>query len=389
MVGQAAVGGGGAPHDGDESELSDVRAELAAALAREEEAKDVAEMVLTLAAAKEAESRQALASMALAGGMVPGGMAPGGMAPGMTPPVMMTTGGNAPRIGRGGGAIHAEAFGSAARQESPYRRHRPPPQRVQNRSEGRAPACFTASPHREEVSVFRSNLTDTGNSGFDTELLPGESAWMEVGEWSCGAGSGQTSMASGGGGSNAGPSPLMRAHRSPPSRPGSRGGSSAGLRKSQSSQGLLVEAAARERNNRFNQSAMSHSASQGSMGDSGSCFYSATRSCASSNASTRSPKTRPNNSATLELEALNKQRVRLGLFAIDPPIWSTPEEVRKHVVKVFKPHAKLPNGKSLYHSSRSVRCSYGGGSVPSWNWSTRVAGGPEPPKGLGELGGLG
>ena len=142
-----------------------------------------------------------------------------------------------------------------------------------------------------------------------------------------------------------GPSPLQRPHRSPPSRPGSRGSSSSGLRKSQSSQGLLVEAAAREHNHRFNQNRMSHSASQGSMGGgSGSCFCSATRSSASSNGSTRANKTRPNNSATLELLALNKQRVRLGLFALDPPIWSTPEEVRNrdHMPLTHIPNTSLP-----------------------------------------------
>ena len=340
-------------------EICQMRAELAAALAREEEAKDVAEMVLTLAAAKEAESRQALASMALSQGMAQG-LGPHGL--------MMPTSGHYDSLMTRGDM--AGSVGVA------HRRHRPAPQRRAFPPPHREPSCFTASPACTEQSIFRSNLGSVGSTGFDTELLPGESAWAAVGEVDEALAASLTTNHS-------------HSHRMPPQRPRSAHGG--GLRRSQSSHGLLVQDAARD----YNQSAPTHSFSHAGIGQSacgGSYFSGATRSSASSTGSGKSGRgvARKADSASLQLEAFNKQRQRLGLNPINPPVWSTPEQIRKVVAKSLKAHAYgtpvgggSPN-KSLYHAPRSVKCSYSSGrSVPSWNWSTKVAGGPEPPRGLG------
>jgi hypothetical protein len=333
------------------NEIDEIRAELAAALAREEEAKDVAEMVLTLAAAKEAESRQALASMAISHGTAHGLGPHGVMVPGPGQILMQ---------------------GSLGAASSAYRRHRPAPQRSRGASASpqREPRCFTSSPARAEVSIFRSNLGSVGSTGFDTELLPGESAWAAVGE----VDEALTATLSSAG-STAG-----SRHRAAPVRPRS----AQTLRKSQTmSHGLLAE----------ERGGMAQSASQGALHTASGCYSAASRSNASNStrASNKGGRSRKADSATLQLEAFNNQRMRLGLSPIDPPVWSTPEHIRKVVAKSLKEHAfgtpiggGSPN-KRLYHAPRSVKCSYSSGrSVPSWNWSTKVAGGPEPPRGLGQ-----
>ena len=74
--------------------------------------------------------------------------------------------------------------------------------------------------------------------------------------------------------------------------------------------------------------------------------------------------------------------VRKGLTALAPPRVSTPEEVREHVKASLAAHAAVGIPK-IYHAPSRASCSYGTGrSVPSWNWTAKIAGGPEPPAGL-------
>ena len=107
----------------------------------------------------------------------------------------------------------------------------------------------------------------------------------------------------------------------------------------------------------------------------------------SSASSRRSFGGQPRDSDTLAQEALNSLRKRLGLCQIAAPRKATPEEVRYHVERSLTAHAKAAGPKKIYHSPSRCSCSYGAstgaGRVPAWNWSAGVAGGPEPPGGLG------